>query len=181
MPQVPEVGADHDIGHDLISKRRRKTECRFVFTLTQIGAGGLRLVKQIEAPEQAILDEFGIRFELGFQAVVHDFRAARVVTAVKLRFERQRDGDWRWIAIDQDGAKLGFEAVNCAYVAVVETWNAMDVVIGDGRTKYDLHVLGWRKLVFKRGLADGVTSAAPLAKVGLCFWLERFFPFDAGR
>ena len=85
------------------------------------------------------------------------------------------------VAAGESPAKLGLEAVNCAHVAVVETWNAVDVVIGDGRTKYDLHVLGWRKLVFKRGLADGVTSAAPLAKVGLCFRFERFFPFDAGR
>src|SRR5262249_22829788 len=114
MPQVPEVGTNHDIGHDLKGERRRNSESRFVLPLAQIGAGGLGFVKLIEAPEQAILDDFGIRFEFGFQAVVDDFRAAGLVTAVKFRFERQRDGDWRWIAINQDAAKFGLEAVDGA-------------------------------------------------------------------
>src|SRR6516165_6342037 len=176
MAQVPKIGADHDIGHDLIGQRRRDTECRFVLPLAQVGAGGLRLVKQIEAPEQAILDEFSVGFELGFQAVVHDFRAARLVTAVKFRFERQRDRDWRWIAINQDRAKLSLEAVNCRHVAVVETWNAVDVVIGHGRTKYDLHVLRWRIFIFKRGLADTIMSAAPLPKLASVSGSNAFSP-----
>src|SRR6516164_7224596 len=171
MAQVPKIGANHDIGHDLIGQRRRDTECRFVLPVTQIGASGLGLVKQIEPPEQAILDEFGIRFEFGFKAVVHDLRAACLVTAVKFRFERQRHSDWRRIAINQDRAKFGLEAINCSHVAVVETWNTVNVVIGDRGTKYDLHVLRWRKFIFKRGLADAVASAAALAKIGFCFRL----------
>src|SRR5215471_3837838 len=181
MAQVPKISADHDIGHNLIRERRRDTECRFVLPSAEVGAGGLGFIKLIEAPEQAILDEFGIGFELGFQTVVHDFRATCLITAVKFWFERQRDGDWRWIAIDKDRSQFSFEAIDGRHVAVVETWNAADVVIRDSRTKNDLHVLRWRKLIFKRGLADGVTSAAALAKVGLCFRLECLFPFDAGR
>src|SRR5262249_30300357 len=43
MPQVPEVGTNHDIGHDLKGERRRNSESRFVLPLAQIGTGGLRM------------------------------------------------------------------------------------------------------------------------------------------
>jgi hypothetical protein len=151
-----------------------------VLPLAQIGAGGLGFVEQIEAPEQAILDEFGIRFELGLQPIVDDFLAGRLVAAVKLRFERQRDRDRRRIAIDKNGAKFRFKAVEHRHIVVVETWNIINIAKRDARAKYDLHVLRWRIFIFEHGLADGITSAT-LAKVGFRLRFKRLFALDPGR
>ena len=47
-----------------------------------------RLVKQIEAEEQTILDEFGIGFELHVKRVIYDLSAARLVSAEEFRLNR---------------------------------------------------------------------------------------------
>jgi hypothetical protein len=47
----------------------------------------------------------------------------------------------------------------------------VDTVIGDGGTEFDLHELGRRILVFKRGLTDAVAAAA-LAEIGFRIRLE---------
>src|SRR5262249_49035550 len=67
--------------------------------------------------------------------------------------------------VDQDGSYVGFESIDGPHVAVVEARNVVNTVIGDGGTEFDLHELGRRILVFKRGLTDAV-PAAPLAEVG---------------
>ena len=73
--------------------------------------------------------------------------------------------------VDQDGSYVGFESIDGPHVAVVEARNVVDTVIGDDGTELDLHELGRRILVFKRGLADAV-AAAPLAEIGFRVRLE---------
>src|SRR6516162_4735255 len=63
------------------------------------------------------------------------------------------------------------QSIDGPHVAIVEARNIVDTVIGDDGTKFDLHELGRRILVFKRGLTDGV-AAAPLAEIGFRVRLE---------
>src|SRR6516225_12379512 len=171
MVQVPEIGTDCDIGNDLEGERGRHAKGRFLLPHTEIGAGCLRLVEEIKAEVEPVFDEFGIGFEPCLKAVVHDLVAARLVATVEFRLQRQRDGQWRPLMVDEDGSYVGFESIAGPHVAVVEARNVVDTVIGDGGSEFDLHELGRRILVFKRGLTDAV-AAAPLAEIGFRIRLE---------
>src|SRR5262249_29729020 len=171
MAQIPEVDPDDDIWNELIGQRRRDSEGRLLTPYTEIAARGLRLVEEIKAEVEAVFDEFGIGFEPCLKAVVHDLVAARLVATVEFRLQRQRDGPWRPVMVDQNGSYVGFESIDGPHVAVVEARNVVNTVIGDGGTEFDLHELGRRILVFKRGLTDAVAAAA-LAEIGFRVRLE---------
>src|SRR5262249_23363532 len=180
MAQVPELGTDCDIGNDLEGERGRHAKGRFLLPHTEIGAGGLRLVEEIKAEVEAVFDEFGIGFEPCLKAVVHDLVAARLVATVEFRLQRQRDGQWRPLMVDEDGSYVGFESIYGPHVAVVEARNVVDTVIGDGGTEFDLHELGGRILVFKRCLTDAVATA-PLSEIGFLVRLEFLVAWVCGR